>query len=362
MAEITQTLNMVQMCEVEPKYVSWLWDPYIPLGKLTILQGDPGVGKSYISLAVTAAVTTGRSLPMQGNALECSGTNEPANVLLFTAEDDFNDTVRIRLDKAQADVSKIFISNGLKTDPTNKTNLYSTLNLSEVGLIREQVRKYKPALIVIDPFQAFMGSNVDINRANQTRPILANLGQLASDSGAAVLLIRHLNKSSQGSSAYRGLGSIDIQAAARSVLYAGVNPRVPTEGVMVQDKCSNAMKGESVGFVISLDGVLTWTEAKGISPEELLYKPKEEKDDKTELGLATSYLNRALADGQKASAATIMDDAKAIGLSESTIRRAKRELGVISKKEGDQWYWSLPPTLPKEPLGEGLDNLLEIVA
>jgi len=197
-------LKLISMSEINAEEVQWLWYPYIPLGKLTILQGDHGEGKTSFILAVIAALTRGDPLP------ECERAAEPMNVIYQTAEDGLADTIKPRLESAGADCTRVLVIDEGKRE----------LTLCDARL-EEAIRRTAAKLIVLDPLQAYLGSNVDMHRANEVRPVLKRLSVMAERTQCAVILIGHMNKAQGLKSGYRGLGSIDFRASARSVLIVG---------------------------------------------------------------------------------------------------------------------------------------------
>lgn len=315
-------VRCVQAIEVEPVY--WLWPPYIPLGKVTIAEGDPGVGKSWFSLAAAAGLSRGNGLP--GDGVTCAGST-----LLFSAEDGAGDTIRPRLEMLGADLGRVFVVD----DP---------VTLDEAGLnqIREACTSYGPRLIVLDPLVAFLGAAVDLHRANEVRAVMAPLGEIAAEGQAAILAIRHLTKG-QGRALYRGLGSIDLAAAARSVLLFGRDPTDPTDThrAVVHTKSNLARCGPSLGFRLD-EGGFTWTGRSNLTADDLLssdgaQRPRSE---------ATQFLEDLLADGAKP-ASEVFDAAARWHISQATLKRAKSELGVESTRVGGvgsegEWMWSLP--------------------
>ena len=180
-----------------------VWHPYIPRGKLTLLEGDPGQGKSWITLAIATALSVGRGLPGEDE------TTTPSSILVMTAEDGLGDTVRPRLDSMGADVTRVYACENV--EPFDEEGL---------NLLEKRADDLRPDLIVVDPLVAYIGAGVDIHRANETRAVLARLAEIADQTQSAILAVRHLNKSSGGKAIYRGLGSIDFTAAVRSVLLA----------------------------------------------------------------------------------------------------------------------------------------------
>lgn len=197
-------LKIINMADVETKKVEFLWYPYIPYGKLTIIQGDPGEGKTTAVLQIAALLTKGEKLP------EDDQEREPVNVIYQTAEDGLADTVKPRLEAAGADCSKVLV-----IDESEQG-----LSMSDLR-IEEAIKQTGAKLVILDPIQAYLGSGVDMHRANEIRPVMKHLGDIAEKYNCAIILIGHMNKASGSKSTYRGLGSIDFQATARSVLIVG---------------------------------------------------------------------------------------------------------------------------------------------
>ncbi len=278
-------LQIVCMADVRPETVSWLWHPYIARGKLTILEGDPGLGKSWLTCALAAGVSHGRGLPG-------AEPFEPGNVLMLSAEDGLGDTLRPRLDAVGADVSRVFA-------------LAEPLTFDTAGLIRLETRilEYSPSLVVIDPLFAFTGGKVDIHRANECRAISAPLAAIAERCGCALLAVRHLGKSRGGGHALNaGIGSIDFAAAARSVLLVGADPDEPGKRAVVQIKNNLAPHGEAVGYTLE-GGQFYWTGASDLTAGRIL-APATEDEERSSVAEAMDFLRTALSDGAR--------DAKAI--------------------------------------------------
>lgn len=198
-----EKLKLINMHEVQAEEINWLWYPYIPYGKITVIQRDPGDGKTTVVLAVAAAMTSGLLLP------EAKKIITPSNVIFQTAEDGLGDTVKPRLVQAGADCSRVLVIDESEQE----------LTLSDER-IEQAITLTDAKLFVLDPLQAYVGANVDMHRANEIRPVLKKLSMVAEKTGCAVVIVGHLNKG-MNKSQYRGLGSIDIQAAARSVLTVG---------------------------------------------------------------------------------------------------------------------------------------------
>lgn len=213
-----KAVPMIRMSEVQQTEVEWFWHPYIPFGKLTIIQGNPGEGKTFFAMQLAAACTNRKFLPQMEPF-------EPFNMIFQTAEDGLGDTVKPRLLSAEADLERVLV-----IDDAN-----NPLTLADER-IENAIRENHARLVIIDPLQAFLGANVDMNRANEVRPIFRRLADVAQATNCAIVMIGHLNKAAGSQSTYRGLGSIDITAVVRSLLFIGKVKTDPTTRVIVHEK------------------------------------------------------------------------------------------------------------------------------
>ena len=238
--EAEELVPMLCYEDIEQTSVDWLWFPYIPFGKLTIIQGNPGEGKTYFAMMLTAACTNRKLFPNMEDI-------EPFNVIYQTAEDGMGDTIKPRLVEAGADLSRVMV-----IDDTEEA-----LTLSD-DRIEKAVRQNQVRLVIIDPVQAFIGADVDMNRANEVRPVFRKLGMIAEKTECAIVLIGHLNKSSGMQSTYRGLGSIDIMAAVRSLIFIGKVRKDPTTRVLIHEKSSLASPGETMAFKLGDEEGFRW--------------------------------------------------------------------------------------------------------
>ena len=318
-----ETVEIIRMSEVDTQTVEWLWEPYIPFGKVTIVQGNPGEGKTTFALRLAAACTNRKPFPHMA-------AHEPFNVIYQTAEDGLGDTIKPRLMEAEADLDRVLVIDESKQG----------LSLSDERIERA-IRQTGARLIILDPIQAYMGEKTDMNRANEVRPMFRRLADVAERTGCAVILIGHLNKAAGGQSAYRGLGSIDFRAAARSVLLIGRVKREPNVRVIVHDKSSLAPEGKPVAFCLDPETGFSWIGEYDITADELLSGAGGNTATKTEQ--AERLILDLLADGKELASEDIEKAATEAGISARTVREAKRNLDgrITSKRIGAAWYHAL---------------------
>jgi RecA-family ATPase len=197
MTEQKTELKMIKMSEIQTQEVEWLWYPFIPYGKLTIVQGDPGDGKTTMVLNIAAKLSKGEGLEENMKVLE------PMNIIYQTAEDGLADTVKPRLETAGADCERVLV-----IDESDKS-----LSMVDERL-EEALQQTGARLLILDPIQAYLGGGVDMNRANEARDMTKKLGALAEKYKCAIVLIGHMNKAAGNKAAYRGMGSVDFFAVA----------------------------------------------------------------------------------------------------------------------------------------------------
>ena len=317
---VVQPVPMLRMADVELTSVEWLWFPYIPFGKLTIIQGNPGEGKTYFAMRLAAACTNRKPLP----GMEVL---EPFNIIYQTAEDGLGDTVKPRLMEAEADLEKVLVIDDRDTP----------LTLADER-IEKAIRENHARLVIIDPVQAFLGADVDMNRANEVRPIFRSLGDIAQDTGCAIVLIGHLNKAAGTQSTYRGLGSIDITAAVRSLLFIGKLKDSPTTRVLIHEKSSLAPPGQSLAFSLGDEKGFSWIGAYDITADELLARTHTAKTE-SKTAQAEALILELLADGRKMPSAELEKAVNDRGISSRTMRTAKSRIGdrLVTEKNGASW-------------------------
>ena len=318
-----KSVPMICMDDVEQTEVDWLWYPYIPFGKLTIVQGNPGEGKTFFAMQLAAACTNQKFLPDMEPF-------EPFNMIFQTAEDGLGDTVKPRLVSSGADLKRVLVIDDAE----------NPLSLAD-DRIEKAIRENNAKLMVIDPLQAFLGANVDMNRANEVRPVFRKLADIAQSTGCAIVMIGHLNKASGTQSAYRGLGSIDIAAVVRSILFVGKVKEDPTTRVIVHEKSSLAPPGQSLAFSLGDQKGFRWIGAYDISAEDLLAGGEGTRAElKQEQAVKLIY--EFLSGGREASVAEINKEAIERGISERTVRLVRNSMKdkLESERRGkDWWIW-----------------------
>lgn len=349
-------LRTVRASDVEPEAVEWLWGRRIPRGKLTLLVGDPSAGKSTITCAITAAVTRGRPLP--GDTDHPS----PSSVLMISAEDGVSDTIRPRLDAADADTRLVHVVECVEDQRATPVHLalHDSAHLRAIKMAAEEI---KPALIVIDPLSAYLGS-IDSYQDSKVRAVLAPLAAIAERLDLAIVGVIHMTKSSASRAIYRALGSIAFTAAARSVLLAGAEPDQPEARALIQIKSNLGVEAEPLGYrIVSTPipsgeaGVIEWTGETDLTADRIL-APADTSPQGGPLEEAVDFLRQEIG-GARVKAAEILRVARQHGISDRTLDRAKKKLGVQTVREGfgrgGSWYWMLPVERRQvwRPLGSG---------
>lgn len=334
-------MKLINMETVEVEQIEWLFYPFIPYGKVTIIQGDPGEGKTTMVLQIIAKLTKGEEiLPRQENTAEAKdgvetaadsdmklseSPIEPVNVIYQTAEDGLGDTIKPRLLAAGADCSRVLVIDDRE----------QPLTMLDIRL-EEAIVQTKARLVVLDPIQGFLGAEVDMHRANEIRPLMKRVAVLAEKYHCAIILIGHMNKNSNGKSSYRGLGSIDFQAAARSVLIVGRIKDEPEIRVVCHVKSSLAPEGKSIAFLLDKETGFEWIGEYDISADDLLSGDSRGQKSRKE----KEFLLEILANGGMAQR-KIEEEAEKRGIKKKTLRNAKLELEIDSVKRGNQWFWML---------------------
>lgn len=326
MEEGKAELRMIKMSEIQSQEVQWLWQHFIPYGKLTIIQGDPGDGKTTLVLNIAAKLSKGEGLDDEMKV------QEPVNVIYQTAEDGLADTIKPRLEQAGADCERILVIDE------------SAKSLSMVDeRLEEAIIKTQAKVLILDPIQAYLGVAMDMNRANEARDMTKRLGMLAEKHQCAVLLIGHMNKAAGNKAAYRGMGSIDFFAVARSVLLVGRVEGEPNVRAVVQIKNNLAAFGHPKAFQLSENG-FEWLGDYEITADEVLggIAPKANK-----LEQAKKLLQELAETNHAMKSNEIFSLADEQSISKRTMENAKKELGIRAKRINNSWYWELDVIRPE---------------
>jgi KaiC/GvpD/RAD55 family RecA-like ATPase len=313
-------LKMIRMSEVETQQIQWLWYPFIPYGKLSIIQGDPGDGKSTLILNIAAKLSKGERLEA------AMDIDEAVNVIYQTAEDGLADTVKPRLEAAGADCDRICVN-----DESDRS-----ISMSD-DRIEEAIRRENAKLLILDPIQAYLGGGTDMNRANEAREMTKKLGSVAERTGCAIVLIGHMNKGSGAKAAYRGMGSIDFFAVARSVILVGRIEGNENLRAVIPIKNNLAAFGHPKAFELTEKG-FRWLGDYEITADEVLGRivPKANK-----LETAKQFLKDLSGDKVMLPSNDIIERAANEGISKRTLEAAKKELGIRAKRVNNIWYWDL---------------------
>lgn len=333
------------LAEIEPEEVSWLWPRRIPRGKITVLDGDPDNGKSVATTDLVARISAGRNMP-DGTPVEAAGG------VIVSAEDGAGDTIRPRFDAAGGDPSRVRL---LGDDE-------EFVIPRDIPRLERAINQVQAAIVVIDPIMAFFSSEINSNNDQEVRRALTPLKQLAERTGAAIVIVRHLNKASGSNPLYRGGGSIGIVGAARSGLVVGKHPENDELRVLAGQKNNLSLPPESLSYSIETaeNGAarIVYQGVAEMNAAELLKTPLDE-EERTALDDAKDFIREAL-DGRDMAAGQMFKDARAAGVSDKTLKRAKSQLRVKSRKDGSEWVWlalegqgdtSQPRSGPDDPLG-----------
>jgi hypothetical protein len=350
---------LVNLANVQPKKVAWLWPGRIPLGKLSVLDGDPGLGKSMVALDIAARVTTFSAMPDE-KITDLAG---PKGVVLLTYEDDLSDTIRPRLEAAGADLSRVVSLTRVRdTDGTEKLP-----DLGDLSCIVKAVEQVTASLVIVDPLMASIPGQVDSHKDQHIRRALAPLAKMAEETGVAVLVVRHMSKIEGRNPIYRGGGSIGIIGAARAGLLVALDPDDPggQRRVLAMSKSNLAVLPPSLVYEIhevslcwdSVDASVprvAWLGTSGRNASELLSQPKSE-EEKSDLEEAVDFLQNVLSCGPKPTG-EVTQEARKVGISDRTLKRARERLGVKASPDYgtgrgvSRWVLALPQDIEGQSL------------
>lgn len=321
--------ELTRMSDVAAEHLEWLWPERVPANAITVLDGDPGLGKSSLSLDLAARVTTGQPMPFSDK------TRPPGQVLLLSAEDDFARVVKPRLQRCGADLKAVLAKMDLFGG--DKPFLFPYC-LADLGRI---LSDFPIRLVIVDPLMAFFAGSVDSNKDADVRRVFAELKELAEQRHSTILVIRHLNKSNVGKAIYRGGGSIGIVGAARSALLVGRDPEYPDKALLAVTKSNYAQMPPSIRYSINNDagsGLIHWEAETGHDADELLATYTRDRDKQIQLALA--FLKEFLGDGQAHAAGDVLAAGALRQLSVRTLYRARDQLHIAHNSSG-HGLWQL---------------------
>lgn len=332
---------------IEPTKVRWICTGRLAEGKITVLDGDPGLGKSTIALDWVARITTGRPLPGMDGWMDDAPTRIPRGVVLLSAEDGESDTIRPRLDAAGADTRRVAI---LKMADTEGNEFLPTLG-KHLWAIEQQIEAMNASMLIVDPLMSYLDSEVNANRDQDVRRVLSPVASMAERTGCAVVVLRHLNKAAGMSGLYRGGGSIGIIGAARVGLLAHKDNTDDTgqRRLLMVQKCNIGPEALTLVYrVAGVDGSdssrIEWLGESSITAAAVMGQPVDQVD-RDDASDAELWL-RDMLEGQSMQSNELYREGKKAGYSERTLKRAKSSLGVKAVKQGygkeGAWYWSLP--------------------
>lgn len=322
-------VTLVSLADVQPERVSWLWPGRIPVGKLVTLDGDPGLGKSTLGLALAATITTGGTWP------DGSHCEHPGAVLLLSAEDGLADTVRPRLDAAGADVTKVHAIEGVPIIDEQGERTLRPPTLADIAALENAVSRTGARLLIIDVVMAYLPSGTDAHKDQDIRRVLSRLAALGDRTGCTILLLRHLNKASGGDPLYRGGGSIGIVGAARAGLLVAADPDDADRRVLASVKSNLGAAPDSLTYRLVSAGNygvarVQWEGATAHTARELLAS-SDDADDRNEVD---SWLRDYLEAEGRANARDVIRDGKLAGFSEDQIKKARKRVGANSTRQG----------------------------
>ena len=326
--------DILCLTEVQHRPVEWLWQDRLASGALAMLSADIGTGKTWIALAIAAALSRGR-VPFSGEALE------PCTVLYASTGTAASEVIRPRFAKLDGDPSRLLLLRGVVPAASEQSASFS---LGDTAVIEDALERTRARLLIVDPLHSFFGTGVNLSLSGETRPVLDRLALLADKHRCCILLVRHLGKRGRGSVVSRGLGPVELSGAVRTEFLAGSSPDAPSQPALVQIKSNLGPLAPALGYSIEHDGVFTWTGLSKLTPEELL-SARATGAGQPQRKFAGEWLRQNLQKNGSRSQYRIELDAQRDGVSIATLRRSKLDLGVISVKDGlsGPWYWSLPP-------------------
>jgi len=326
-AAIEGSADIVYLSDLQLRPVEWLWQDRLASGTLSMISGEPGSGKTWVALAIAAALSRGRA-PFTGEKLK------PCTVLYASMEHDSSEVIHPRFARLNGDGARFVVLRGAVSAPS---------------VLEDALQRTHARLLILDPFDSLFGPGGDLHQPRETRSLLGTLANLAEKHRCCILLIRHLDKRGPGRPARRGHGSTEISAALRTEFLAGASPDAPSQPTLLQVKSNLGPLALPLAYKIDDAGNFLWTGPSTLTPEEVL-ATRPTGAGRPERRFAGEWLRQYLQDGCETQG-TIERDAERDGVKIATLRRAKFDLGVRSARDGANgcWYWALPPQEEPQP-------------
>lgn len=319
--------KVISFKEIKAKPINWLFQDFLAYGKITMVQGDPGSGKTSLALKLASEFSNG--ITPYGEKLK-----KPIKTLLLLSEDDWEDTIRPKLNKMGARVGNVL---SFKLDRENDFTPLTDERIEEI------IKDEKIGLLIVDPIQAFLPDNVDMNKMSDVRPVMSHLINMANRNHCAVLILQHLNKNVQVKNVYRGSGSLDFNASARIVLTIMKPLKEVSKSISRNLRYAQITKSnighdnQCLFFRLDDDKVIDWVMKEELSEHELmLFQPNTAISKKEEV---MNFLKKKLAEGELPAGDLIKQITQELGVSIDTVNIVKRSIGVKSTKRGANWYW-----------------------
>jgi len=332
----TRQANIICLADVEPQPIEWLWQDRLASGTLAMLSGAPGAGKTWVALAIAAALSRGQ-VPCSD---EC---NEPSTVLYATTESP--EIVRHRFAQLDGDSARLLLLRGVVAGPSGQP---AALNLHDTPVLEDALQRTRARLLIVDPLHPGFCQGAGPQHPDATRPVLENLALLAERHRCCILFVRHLIKRGSAGTIRRGPRAIELSAAVRTEFLAGSSPDAPSRCALLQIKSNLGPLAPALGYRVDATGVFTWTGHSELTREDMLSdRPSGAGSPKRRL--MAEWLREHLQNGS-CRQWFLEREAVQDGFSVSTLRRGKLDLGVKATKDGKDgsWHWSLPPVEESE--------------
>ncbi len=329
----TRRADIACLSDVQPRPVEWLWQDRLASGTLAMLSGDPGAGKTWVALAIAAALSRGRA-PFTGESLE------QCTVLYASTENAGSEVVCPRFAKLGGDAGRLVLLRGVVSAGSGQS---TSLSLRDTPVLEDALQRTHARLLIVDPLRSYFGAGADLRHSGETRPVLGGLTLLAERHRCCILFVRHLSKRGAGKPIHRGPGLIELSGAVRTEFLVGSSPDAPARPALVQVKSNLGRLAPALGYRIEDAGSFAWTGLSNLTPEEMLAtRPTGAGQPKRKF--VAEWLRQNLQNGSR-SQYSIEMDAQNDGISIATLRRSKFDVGVRSAKDGKSgaWYWTLPP-------------------